>query len=355
MTHRERVIAVLNRQPVDIIPSLGEVPMDITCLEELFSDLTGDEVRDQIMIARFFDNSGVDLDLELPKSIIKKDDSQCIYQYPTGAVWRESYDPVFCREAIQYPINEPEDVYDFEMPEINIDIEVLKEKIAALHKEGYFVQGHVIGAWASTYYYMASFENSLMWMLTEPEAMNHMMNLISSYSLNTARILLECGADCVMTISDLGTGSSLLFSRDLFLKYVYPWLKDLAKLCHSYGKFLHFHSHGHIEELMDDLVEAGIDILNPVGPSDNNDLKMFKEKWGSRIVLLGGISTTIHTMTDEQMQEHVMKAVETGRQGGGFFPRTESGIPPMSKEKILKYVEILKKARMRGYILQEED
>lgn len=351
MTHRERVLAVLNRKPVDVIPSLGEVPMDITCLEGVFKNLTGDEVQDQITIARFFDNSAVDLDLELQKKIIKKDETECIYEYPTKAVWRESYSPVFCRGAIQYPIQEPEDIYSFQMPEIIVDQDALKEKISILHEEGYFVQGHVIGGWASTYYYLTSFENALMWMLTDPEAMHHMMHLISEYSLTTANIFLECGADCIMSISDLGSSQRLLFSKELFRKFVYPWLKDMSDLCHSYGRYFHLHSHGHIQDIVDDMIEAGVDILNPVGPSDHNDLEMFKEKWGDKIVFMGGISTKINTMSEEEIQEHVNQVVEIGKKGGGFFPRTESGVPPMSKEKTLKYIEILKEARKKGYHL----
>lgn len=48
MTHRERVFPVLKRQPVDIILSLGEVPMDAVVLKALFSELIGDEIKDHL-------------------------------------------------------------------------------------------------------------------------------------------------------------------------------------------------------------------------------------------------------------------------------------------------------------------
>lgn len=358
MTHRERVIAVLQKRPVDIIPSLGEQPMDITGFQNLFPQMTGDEVDDQLMIAAFFDNSAVDLDLEFKRTTLIKNENEHIYSYETGAVWRESYKPTFCREAIRYPINRPEDAFSFSMPPIKDDPAYraeLKRKIDHMHAAGYFVQGHVIGAWASVYYYLTDFENGLIWMIAEPEAAHRMFDLIAEYSLKTAELLLDCGADAVATISDLGSGTSLLFSRALFMEYVFPWLSALADLCHKKGGYLHFHSHGHIQDLMDDIVAAGVDIVNPVGPSDNNDLAYFKEKWGSRITILGGISTTIDRMTDEELLAHVTEVVYTGRKGGGFFPRTESGIPPMTDERLLKYLKILKRLRSEGYTDQIGD
>jgi len=84
---------------------------------------------------------------------------------------------------------------------------------------------------------------------------------------------------------------------------------------------------------MDALIETGIDLLNPVGPSDNNDLKFFKEKWGDKITFLGGISTKIAQMNKEQIESHITEVMEIGCQGGHFMPRTESGIPVMEPDK----------------------
>ena len=74
---------------------------------------------------------------------------------------------------------------------------------------------------------------------------------------------------------------------------------------------------------MDDIVEAGVDIVNPVGPSDYNDLAMFKKRWGDRITLHGGISTKIRDMNDKEMREHISSVLAIGRKGGRFFPRTD--------------------------------
>jgi uroporphyrinogen-III decarboxylase len=100
---------------------------------------------------------------------------------------------------------------------------------------------------------------------------------------------------------------------------------------------------------MDGIVDAGVDILNPVGPSDHNDLSLFKNKWGNKIVLHGGISTTISEMTKEQIKAHVEEVMHTGCVGARFIPRTESGIPPMPLEMAKYYIDTLKMERKKGY------
>ena len=100
------------------------------------------------------------------------------------------------------------------------------------------------------------------------------------------------------------------------------------------------HSHGNIAKIMDYIVEAGIDIIHPIGPGDNNDLDMFKRKWGNRICINGGFSKMIGRMDYEQIKEHIDSVLMTGLPGGGFIPCLESGIPHMDLAKMdyfLKY------------------
>lgn len=354
INHRERVITVLNGEKPQIIPLLGECPMDVTVFKNMFPGPTGEPVRDAIEMARFFDNSAVDVGIGLLEDDICKDENQRIYRYETGAVWHESYKPTFCRELVSFPVKTPEQAMKFRMPDVNLPARFDEDKtrymVNAFHRAGYFVQGGVMGAWPGIYYYLTSFENILTWMATEPEAARELFRMTSRFSIESAKHLLTCGVDCIFPASDLGSGQGLLFSPAMFREYVFPWLKELAALCHEHKAYLHLHSHGHIQDIMDDIVEAGVDILNPVGPSDHNDLALFKRRWGDRITLHGGISTTIGLMSEEEIRRHVTEVIAIGRVGGRFFPRTESGMPPMSFEKALLYIHVLKEERSRGYI-----
>ena len=303
--------------------------------------------------AEFFDNSAIDVGIGLRRETLGRDANHHRYRYETGAVWLERYTPTFNREATEFPINTPEEALTYRMPDANepdrMDDEEMRRRVQAFHDAGYFVQGGAMGAWYGIYYFLTSFDNVLTWMACEPEAAHALFDVTSTFSIKSAKRLLACGVDCIFPASDLGSGSGLLFSPAMFRAYVFPWLKELADLCHDHDAFFHLHSHGHIEELMDGIVEAGVDILNPIGPSDRNDLAMFKRRWGGKITLHGGVSTTINTMTEAEIREHVAEVMAVGCVGGRFFPRTESGIPPMPLDKALFYVNVLKEERARGY------
>ena len=347
MTHRERVLAVLRGEPTDSIPSLGECPMDVTCLQDILPEEGNDIVDNAIRMAEFFDNSAIVDGISPRAETISKAEDHHTYRYETGAVWHESYAPTFCREALAFPLNDPADLDHFVMPVPGDPAfyAALGERVQAWKQAGYFVQGITIGAWQAIYYYLTSFDTILTWMLAEPDAAARVFELTGHYSMQAAKGMLEAGVDAVFVASDLGSGQGLLFSPALFERYVYPWLTELADLCHRHGAYLHLHSHGHIQDIMDGIVASGVDILNPVGPSDHNDLALFKERWGAQITFMGGISTAIMNMTEDEIDAHVAEVMRVGCRGGRFIPRTESGIPPMPADKVLAYLRILRKYR----------
>ena len=350
MNHRERIFAVLKGEVPDVIPSLGECPMDVTCLKGLLPESRGDIIADGISEAEFYDNSSLGVNIGPATETISRSENHHTYRYETGAVWHERYNPTYCRELIKFPINSIEDIESFIMPEAGklTDFEEMKRTVDAWKRAGYFVQGNTWGAWQGIYYLLTKFENILIWMAIEPEAAHKLFKLMGDYSINASRIMLDAGVDGIFLPSDFGSGHGLLFSPDMFYEYVFPWLKELADLCHSHGAILHLHSHGHIQDLMEAIIESGVDLLNPVGPSDHNDLAMFKAKWGDRITFMGGISTRIGEMSIEEMERHVSEVMNIGCKGGRFIPRTESGIPTMPAEKVLAYLDILKKYRYKN-------
>jgi len=356
MTKRECVIEVLKGGKPPVVPSLGETPMDATVaasLAGLMPKPTGDPVTDAVNRALFYDNSVLGVGIDVAAETLVKTDERHVYRYETGVVWTDQYIPTYNRSAGNYPVETPEQAFTFQMPVFDdgarFNKKELAERINRIKDAGYYAEGHIIGAWSAVYYYMARFESALEWMLTEPEACERLFKHAIDFSVKSAEVLLECGVDGINSFSDMGTAISTLYSRQCFDRYMYNWLKSISALCHDNDAFFHLHCHGHIEDFMDKIVEAGVDIINPIGPSDYNDLAMFKRKWGDRINIMGGISTTIMDMDDGAMRAHVREVMDIGRKGGRFFPRTESGIPPMPREKIMLYLEILKDERMKGY------
>ncbi len=343
MNRKEQVLAVVNGERPNIIPTIAEAVMDITVADSLGLKSTGNPGKDQINLAEFLKKNDVVVGADIRNTIILKDTDRFVYEYETGAVWEIRSEPNFCRDAIKYPVNSPSEVQNLKFPDPHNQerYELIEQMMREFSKTDFLIQGCLGGIWSGTYYYCTSFENALMWMISEPEVIQQIIDKIGNYVLGSAEELLKRGVDSIFIYDDLGTANSLIFSPELYRRFIKPWHKKIADLCHSYSKLFHLHSHGHIQDIMDDLIDVGVDILNPIGPSDNNDLRYFKEKWGNKITFLGGISTKIAQMSEEQIESHIAEVMEIGTKGSRFMPRTESGIPKMSPKKVRFFVDTL--------------
>jgi len=132
----------------------------------------------------------------------------------------------------------------------------------------------------------------------------------------------------------------------LYEELIYPWYLRAIELAHKYGAFVNMHSYGKIDTLVPLLVKAKLDMLNPVGPTDNMDLKSLKEKYGEKLCFLGGLSKHIGLMSLDELKEHLIDRIRTGAPGGGYILGSEGGIPPeMSPEKFEVFLKMSKKYR----------
>ena len=73
--------------------------------------------------------------------------------------------------------------------------------------------------------------------------------------------------DIYWALTDLGTQACLLQSRETFHRFIAPPIRTLAELAHRHGVKFMFHSCGAVRDLIPDLIELGVDILNPIQPA----------------------------------------------------------------------------------------
>jgi uroporphyrinogen decarboxylase len=121
---------------------------------------------------------------------------------------------------------------------------------------------------------------------------------------------------------DIGTQRGLLISPTMFRQFIAPRLKLLVDLAHSHDTKVMFHSCGSITEFIDDLIEIGVDILDPIQVSAANmDPAQIKEQYGSRICLHGSIDTqyVLPQGSPEEVAHNVVKMIDALGPGGGFI------------------------------------
>jgi len=136
---------------------------------------------------------------------------------------------------------------------------------------------------------------------------------------------------------DLAGQRALLFSPDTYRSVVKPRQKKLFHFIKDQAPVkLFFHSDGAVRPLLWDLIDAGIDILNPVQfTAANMDSKELKEEFGHDLVFWGGGIDTqgvLGTGTPEEVREDVKRNIEALAPGGGFIFATihdiQADVPP---------------------------
>jgi len=97
---------------------------------------------------------------------------------------------------------------------------------------------------------------------------------------------------------------------------------------------------------MDDIVDAGFDIINPLDPTEMMDLARLKERYGNRITLAGGITWDFYLKPESELETIIKQVCCLGRPGGGFVLMDAGGIPAeMSADKFQFYLETTRQCR----------
>jgi uroporphyrinogen decarboxylase len=135
---------------------------------------------------------------------------------------------------------------------------------------------------------------------------------------------LDGNVDIIKIGDDLGMQQGLLISPDMYRKMLKPIHADFISFIKSRTDAkVFFHSDGDIFDLTEDLVEIGVDILNPIQTSAGrmSDLSALKNRYGKEIVFCGAIDThrVLPHGTPEDVRQEVRRVIGLLGSGGGYM------------------------------------
>jgi len=273
-----------------------------------------------------------------------------IVEWETGARWMMMRRPLsaFTRKYIGYPVMKEEDLDALELPDPEDPERYarIEEDVRYFAERGYFTTCGINGFFSGVWYFLCPFELWLKSLVSNRPFAERLITKIGEFNLKAAENCLETGVHSIGWVDDLGYNKGMFISPKVYEEIVYPWHRKAIELAHRHGAFVNMHSHGNINAIMPLLVEARLDVINPVGPSDNMDLKTLKKNYGDSITFQGGISKFIGEMDKEKLREHIMDRIAVGSPGGGYILSSEGGIPvTMSHENFRYYMECNRKYR----------
>lgn len=214
----------------------------------------------------------------------------------------------------------------------------MRNQISQVKKEGdYAIVLTIPSPFIHKSQYLRGFEDWYLDCAANVKIINLLFDCIFNITLKmTENILSEAGQeiDVVMFSDDLGTQNNLQFSPDFFRKNVKPrfkkYIKVIKSLCSKNTKIL-FHSCGSIGLIMEDLIEIGVDAINPVQITARGmEPKKLKEKYGENLCFWGAIDTQkiLSQGTNKEVKEEVKRIIKILGKEGGYILGAVHNIQP---------------------------
>jgi len=157
------------------------------------------------------------------------------------------------------------------------------------------------------------------------EFIETMMEKILQICLGIGRHLLEAvgdEVDCVFVHDDLGTTDSLMMSPQMYREMIKPRHKQIFDLIRNMTRAkIIYHCDGAIHPLIQDFIDIGVDVLNPVQVSAKGlDTDTLKQEFGDHLSFWGGIDTNyvLPKGTVEEVKDEVKKRINHLAKGGGY-------------------------------------
>jgi uroporphyrinogen decarboxylase len=222
-----------------------------------------------------------------------------------------------------------EDIADYPFPKGDDPTRFtgLRDEILQLRKETpYAISTGIGGVVYEICWYMRGLERWYMDMIENPAFCEALLDRILKFWLDYYTVFMaEVGdiIDIVMIGDDLAGQNGPLFSPNFYRKIVKPRQKRLVQHIKSLTKAkIWYHTCGSCWEYIPDLIDNGIDILNPVQIGlINMEPKKLKEKFGKQLVFWGGAIDAQHILPfakPSEIREHVRRNLEIFKPGGGY-------------------------------------
>ena len=181
--------------------------------------------------------------------------------------------------------------------------------------------------------YLLGMENLLMSLITQPDLVRALVDLSVEINLQIASEVAARGVKIVYTGDDYAYTKGPLMSPRHFRQFFYPGLKRLVAGFKELGLMYIKHTDGDLWPILDMIVDAGIDCLDPIDPLAGMDITEVKAKYGDRIAIKGNVdcALTLTFGTPEDVAEETKEAMRKGMPGGGFILSSSNSIVSATK------------------------
>jgi len=220
--------------------------------------------------------------------------------------------------------------------------EAVRERVRTLQAQGLAVAAYA-GSVFEQAWYLRGMENLMMDMLAAPEIAHHLLERTAAFQRYAARQFARAGVDILITGDDIAGQTGPLMSLETWRRFLRPHLAATVRAVKEVNAATRFfyHSDGNVEVFIPDLIEIGVEILNPVQPECMN-AAMIKNQYGDRLSFWGTVSVqrTMPLGTPDDVRSEVRARIrEVGRGGGLILAPAHVLGPETPWENIVAFFE----------------
>ena len=237
------------------------------------------------------------------------------------------------------------EVEAFPLPDLDAGyrFEGMAATVAAYKARGLAVQG---GLGFSTFdhsWLIRGIDQFMMDMVSNPLMAAAIMDRVLVILRNTVRKYVEAGVDIVIWGEDVGTERAMMISPRLWRRMIKPRFHSMIQAAKEVNPevVIWYHSCGNIEPIIPDLIEIGVEVLNPIQPEAMDPARL-KALYGDRLAFWGGVSVqrTMPFGAPTQVRAEVKERIETvGRNGGYVIAPAHTLEPEVPWQNVLAFVQ----------------
>lgn len=325
MSPRQRVLTALRREQPDRVPRELSFGAFTPALMKVFQEKTG--TTDP---AEYFNFEVRSISFQSPQE--RLDFSHYYDNLPTNTViddWGVARVPgtFYHFEHLLHPMAKLRSVREIEEYPLPNYLSSschshLIEQVEDLHKRELAVSGELHCTIFEISWYLRGMENLLMDFVNESEVATALLDRITLLRCAQAELYAQADIDVLQLGDDVGSQDGMLMNPVMWRKWLKPGLaRVIERACHVKPDILIFyHSDGDCSAIVPELIEIGVDILNPVQPECMNPAEL-KKQYGDRLAFWGtiGTQTTMPFGTPDEVKAVVKERIETVGKGGGLL------------------------------------
>jgi uroporphyrinogen decarboxylase len=241
-----------------------------------------------------------------------------------------------------------EDLRSFPFPDVSAPYAAkgLAREVEALQGRGLAVGGnlpHLGGELFEAAWRLRGLENFLIDLARRPDWAHFLLDRLAELARRNAETLARAGVDVLSLDDDVGMPGGMMISPATWREFFKPRLVGIIEAARVIRPQLRvlYHSDGQIEPILDELVEIGVNAINPVQP-EHMDAVRVRKRFGPRLALWGtiGRQTTFSFARPDAIRREVEERIATlGRAGLVLCPAYDVDEPDVPWENVAAFLQ----------------